>query len=720
MKTSFSLWACVAVGMIGLALSALAFISYRNTGKMVGAADGVARGQAVIEQTARVQELLAQAQAHEYGYVITGDKQHVEPYRANMDRLDEALRQLDALTHDEPEERQLVAALAGAIDRKHKQMDDLVRLRGEGNVEAARAWVAREEGQEGGDEVSRVTAGLRAAEQTALGRRQYEATLTAGETRGTILVGNGLLLAVLSLGGIALYGEGRGRRLGEERYRRLVELCPDAILIARGGRVVFANGACLKLLGAREDQLVGRSPYDLLHPDSRGAVRARLEQVVASGRASARLEAKVMARQGDPVDVEVAASPFTERGGTAVQVVLHDVTERKRMEARFFRAQRLESLGTLSGGIAHDLNNVLTPILMALKLLQKDRSAAQRQELLTTAQASAERGAEMVRQLLSFAGGVEGPREPLHLKPVVREVQGLLTHTLPKSVRIRVDLAPELWLVAGDQTQLAQVLLNLCVNARDAMPEGGTLTISAANVSVSEELARGNDGARPGPHVALTVTDTGTGIPPEVLDKIFYPFFTTKEQGKGTGLGLSTVLGIVRSHGGFVNVYSEVGKGSRFSVYLPALERHAATPVPENRSDLPRGQGELILVIDDEEPILLMARATLESHGYRTMTASRGAEGIELYRKSGEVRAVLLDMMMPGLDGPATMRKILEVNPKARIIAASGLKATGRVAEAVAEGARAFLQKPYTDEQLLYALAEILRTSGEQIVAPPA
>jgi PAS domain S-box-containing protein len=719
MKNSFSLWACVAVGLVEMALGALAFVSYRNTGKLVAAADGVARGHTVIEQTDRVQELLAAAQAHEYGYVITGDKRRLERYRASLDGMDEAQRQLDALSRDDPEERQHVEALAALLDSKRKQMDDLVRLRGAGDFEAARALVVKSE-EEGRDEFLRVTAGLKAAEQKVLGRRQDEAALTADEARGTIIVGNGLLLAVLSLGGIALFGEARGRRLGEERYRRLVELCPDAILIARGGRVVFANGACLKLLGAREDQLVGQSPYDLLHPDSRGAVRARLDQVVATGRQSSRLEAKVMARQGDPVDVEVAASPFAEHGGTAVQLVLHDVTERKRMEARFFRAQRLESLGTLAGGIAHDLNNVLTPILMALKLLQKDRSAAQRQELLTTARASAERGAEMVRQLLSFAGGVEGPREPLHLKPVVREVQGLLTHTLPKSVRIRVDLPPELWLVAGDQTQLAQVLLNLCVNARDAMPEGGTLTVSAANVTVSEELARSNDGARPGPHVVLTVTDTGTGIAPEVLDKIFYPFFTTKEQGKGTGLGLSTVLGIVRSHGGFVNVYSEVGKGSRFSVYLPALERHAATPVPEDRSDLPRGQGELILVIDDEEPILLTARATLETHGYRTLTASRGAEGIELYRKSGEVRAVILDMMMPGLDGPATMRKILEINPKARIIAASGLKATGRVAEAVAEGARAFLQKPYTDEQLLYALAEILRTSGEQIVAPPA
>jgi PAS domain S-box-containing protein len=721
MSNSFSLWACVAVGLFELALGALGYASYRNTGKLLSTGEGVAHGHTVIEQTELVEDLLADAEAHECKYVLTGDRHQLELCRASLERLDRARARLDALTHDEPEEHHNVEELAGPLDRKEKELEDVIRLRGEGDFDAARARLVQDEAREGRDEVARVTATLKEAEQKVLGRRQAEASITADETRGTIIVGNGLLLAVLSLGGVALFGEARGRRLGEQRYRRLVELCPDAILIVRGGRVVFANSACFKLLGATEQQLVGRSPDDLIHPDSRPAVRSRIDEAVATGRpSSAPLEAKVMTLQGTPLDVEVAVSPFAEQGGTAAQVVLHDVTERKRLEARFFRAQRLESLGTLAGGIAHDLNNVLTPILMGLKLLQKDRTAAQRQELLSTALASAERGAEMVRQLLSFAGGVEGPREPLHLKPVVREVQTLLTHTLPKSVRIRVDLPPDLWLVAGDQTQLTQVLLNLCVNARDAMPQGGTLTLSAANAHVGEQLARNNDGARPGPHVLLIVSDTGTGIAPEILDKIFNPFFTTKEQGKGTGLGLSTVLGIVRSHGGFVNVASEVGQGSRFSVYLPALEQFAATPVPEDRTDLPRGQGELILVIDDEEPILLMARAMLETHGYRTLTASRGAEGIELYRKSGEVRAVILDMMMPGLDGPATMRKILEINPKARIIAASGLKATGRVAEAVAEGARAFLQKPYTDEQLLWALAEILRSSGEHVPAPPA
>jgi PAS domain S-box-containing protein len=529
-----------------------------------------------------------------------------------------------------------------------------------------------------------------------------------------VLVGLALLPAVLALAGAALYREARRRWLGEERYRRLVEMSPDAILVVRDGRIVFGNGACRDLFDVAPEQLLGKSPFDVIHPDYHEIVAQRLKDMLATGRPVPPLEEKAVRGDGTLVDVEVVASPFTDRDGPAVQVVLHDVTARKRLEARAFHTQRLESIGTLAGGIAHDLNNVLTPILMAANLLEKELPEAQRRELLTAIQASAERGADMVRRLLFFAGGSEGPRELLHLKPVVREVHKLLTHTLPKNIRIRVETAPDLRPTMGDPTQLAQVLLNLCVNARDAMPQGGTLTVSAANAEVSEEQARLNPGARAGPHVLVTVTDTGCGMTTEVMNKIFEPFFTTKEQGRGTGLGLSTASGIVRSHGGFVSVYSEPGKGSRFGVYLPAPEAGAKEAMPAERPDLPAGRGEVVLVIDDEEPILLLARTVLERRGYRVLTAARGAEGAETYRRSGEVRAVLLDMMMPGLDGLATLRMLLEIDPKARVIAASGLKAGGRVEEAVAAGALLFLPKPYTEEQLLRALAEILQDASER------
>jgi PAS domain S-box-containing protein len=720
MKVSFNVLACVAVGAVFLALTALGLVSYHNTGELMTTADRVAASHAVLERTERMLSLLTAAEAGERGYVITGEGRYLGPYETGLEQLDRTLAELDGLTRNDPARQERLDELRPLLGKKRREMKELIRLRREEGFDAARARVMTDEGRATMSDVRRVIAALADEEDAALRRRKAEAEATARGTQRTILVGHLLLLAVLTLAGAALFREARRRWLGEERYRRLVEVCPDAIFIVRGGRIVFGNDACLKLLGAAPGQLVGKSPYEVIHPDYHSIVRQRVRAMTESGRPVPLIEEQVVRCDGGTVDVEVISSPFTDHDGPAIQVVLRDLTERKQLETRLLRTQRLESIGTLAGGIAHDLNNVLTPILMAVKLLKKERPEAQRRELLATAQASAERGADMVRQLLSFAGGAEGPREPVHLKPVIREVQTLLGHTLPKSVRIHVETAPELGLVAGDQTQLAQVLLNLCVNARDAMPQGGTLTVAAANTTVTEEQARRNAGARAGPHVLLAVTDTGAGIAPEVLDKIFDPFFTTKGQGQGTGLGLSTVLGIVRGHGGFVSVYSEPGKGSRFAVYLPALGAGAAAPEPEGRREPPAGHGELVLVIDDEEPILLTAKAVLEAHGYRAVTAPRGADGVAAYRRAGgAVRAVLVDMMMPGMDGPATMRQLLELDPGARIIAASGLMAAGRAAEAVAAGARAFLHKPYTEEQLLRALAEVLRGSGEHIAAGP-
>jgi PAS domain S-box-containing protein len=718
MKVTFNLAACVAVGAVELALATLGVVAYRNTGQLAATTGAITHGHVIIERAVQVLARLDEAEADERAYILTGDPRYLEPCNASLKALDEALADLEDLTRVDPDQPRGLGELREPLSRTRHAIQEAIHRRDAGDLDAGRTRVLLAQETTSRDEVGQVTKALADTETARVRQREDEAAALGRDTRDTILLGHGLLVVVLAFAGAVLYSQVRGRRLGEERYRRLVEMCPDAILLVRDGRVVFANGAGGGLLGGPPDQLVGRSPFDLVAPESSAAVRDRLDRVLVTGQPAPPGEVKVIRRDGSAVDVELVAGCFPDGDGTSLQMVLHDVSPRKELEARSLRAQRLESIGTLAGGIAHDLNNVLTPILMAAQLLHKDRPEAQRQELLSTVQASAERGADLVRQLLSFAGGAEGAHEAVSLRPVVREVEKLLTHTLPKSIRLRVEVAPDPGAVSGDPTQLAQVLMNLCVNARDAMPQGGTLTVGAATTSVTEEQARLNAGSRPGPHVVLSVTDTGGGIAPEIIDRIFDPFFTTKERGKGTGLGLSTVLGIVRSHGGFVNVYTEPGKGSRFTIYLPALEKAPAAAAPPGRRDLPEGRGEVVLVIDDEQPILVTARATLEAHGYRVLTAARGAEGVEVYRKSGAVRAVLLDMMMPGLDGPATMRRLLEIDPRAQIIAASGLKAPDRVAAAVAAGAINFLPKPYTDEQLLRALAEILRHSGEQPEAP--
>lgn len=391
-------------------------------------------------------------------------------------------------------------------------------------------------------------------------------------------------------------------------------------------------------------------------------------------------------------------------------------TSTAQTSAQLLRAQRLESIGILAGGIAHDLNNVLTPILMAAKLLGKESGETERQGLLSILQTGAERGADLVRQLLSFAGGLEGEKRPLHLKHVIREVHALLVRTLPKSIQLQVSVAESLWQVAGDATQLSQVLMNLCINARDAMPDGGTLTIQADNAQVSERGARQHRDAVAGPYVAVVVADTGGGIPAEVMARIFDPFFTTKEFGHGTGLGLPTVLGIVKGHQGFVDIETAADRGTRFAVYLPALIAASHSLGPALAAEPCRGHGELVLVVDDEPAILDTARATLTAYGYQALTASDGHEAVAIYRqRAGEIRVILLDLMMPTLDGLGTLRELRALAATVPIVAMSGMPVEARVESAFAAGANLFLPKPFAGEQLVSMIEAALRsrpTSG--------
>jgi len=311
---------------------------------------------------------------------------------------------------------------------------------------------------------------------------------------------------------------------------------------------------------------------------------------------------------------------------------------------------------------------------------------------------------------LSFARGVEGERVALQPKHLIKEIVKILRETLPKSIEISFHLPGDLWIISADATQVHQVLMNLCVNARDAMPEGGSLSIRAQNVTVDENYARMHIEAKAGRFVVISVTDTGPGMTSEVQSRIFEPFFTTKEMTKGTGLGLSSALTIVKSHGGFINVYSELHKGSQFSIYLPALNAPDTADPAAAQTDLPLGQGELILVVDDEESIREITRATLETFGYKVLTASDGTEALAIYAdRKNDIAIVLTDMVMPFMDGPATIRALQRMNPKVKIIAASGLGTGQRAGDGVLEGVSYFLNKPYTAEKLLRTLANILR-----------
>jgi PAS domain S-box-containing protein len=432
-----------------------------------------------------------------------------------------------------------------------------------------------------------------------------------------------LATALLEIASIRAAGElerltaAAALRESEQRYRQLVEMSPDAIFINSDGRLVFVNPAGLKLIGATQpEQLLHRPALDLIHPKYREKVAARLTAVLAERRTVPLTEEQFVRLDGTTVAVEITAIPFVSDDQPAALVVVRDITERKKLEAQFLRAQRMESLGKLASGIAHDLNNTLTPILLSLEMLKEKVTDAEDLKSFAMLEAGVQRSASLVKQVLTFGRGVEGQRITVKPMLIVREIEEIIRETFPKSVVFECQADPDLWLVTGDATQLQQVLLNLCINARDAMPQGGNLGIRLANVVLDQIYAGMNLEAKPGPYVVIKVEDTGVGIPPEIRDRIFDPFFTTKEPGKGTGLGLATVLGVVKSHGGFINCYSELGKGTKFNVYLPGnATPGVAETVAVEQSLLPRGHGELVLFVDDEEAIRKVSQKTLERFG---------------------------------------------------------------------------------------------------------
>jgi signal transduction histidine kinase len=414
-------------------------------------------------------------------------------------------------------------------------------------------------------------------------------------------------------------------------------------------------------------------------------------------------------RDGKQIVVDSRFSRIPSAYGEApmMLIITTDITERKSLERQLLHAQRIETLGMLASGIAHDLNNILLPILMGAEYLRRLGMPPSAEETLERMMTSSRRGAEIIRQLLTFAGGHSGDNELTDPARIVAEVERLLRETTPPSIGIQTDVDASLWTIACDATQVLQILLNLGLNARDAMPNGGTVTIHAENVEIDAQYANMNAGATPGAYVMLSVSDTGSGIPAEIIEQIFEPFFTTKAAGAGTGLGLATARSIVRSHGGFINVYSEPGT-TVFKVYLPAVFESSSGGDDDESAPVVRGNGELVLVIDDEMAIRDVTAATLKSYGYRVLTAVDGSEGIALYAKNPDVAVVLTDMLMPVLDGPTTIRALRKLNPHVRIIGMSGYTRQ-RMNEAAPD---LLLQKPFRAADLLEAISSTLSAPG--------
>ncbi len=500
------------------------------------------------------------------------------------------------------------------------------------------------------------------------------------------------------------------RKQTEKKIRQqaaLLDIATDAIFVHDlDDPVLFWNKAAESLYGWKKAEAIGKKTQELWYEKNELLLEQAFNHLMQHGSWKGELHQRTKSGQEIIVESRWTLVQNFENKPQSILVVNTDITEKKQLESQFLRAQRLESIGTLSSGIAHDLNNVLAPIMMTAQLLAAQMQDERSRRLLPILISNAKRGASLVNQVLSFTRGLEGERTLLQLKHLIIEIQQIIKETFPKTIEVTTQIPPNLWTVSGDATQLHQVLMNLCVNARDAMSDGGNLKILAENLLVDENYARMNIDAKVGSYIVITVIDTGMGIPPEILDRIFEPFFTTKETGKGTGLGLSTVMGIIKSHDGFIKVKSKPGNGSQFQVYLPAQE--ITETIEEEEQSLPQGNGELILVVDDEAAIREITKTSLENHHYRAITANDGIEAIALYVENrDDIALVLTDMVMPSMDGITTIKTLQKINPNVKIIAVSGLATTDKVNAAHDVGVKAFLAKPYTANQLLQTISTV-------------
>ncbi len=499
----------------------------------------------------------------------------------------------------------------------------------------------------------------------------------------------------------------------EEEHRMILDQMQEAVIFADADGIVrHMNTFASRLLGTDRQGAIGNDVV-ALHPPP---IRKKIVDMIEDFKKNPDREAVVLQRSYGNQELIIRFSPARSSKGKYGGIIanLIDVTETKRLERQLLQAQKMESLGTLAGGFAHDFNNHLNVILgfASLILLKRGKNDPEYESLLAIKEQS-EKAARLARQLLTLSRGATYEKRRLDVNALVRELCDVLRSTFHKNIRIAERLSPDLWPLAADADQFHQALMNLCINARDAMPEGGVLTIESFNETLGPTEASRFLNAEPGKYVCLTVSDSGEGIDEATRARIFDPFFTTKEVGKGTGLGLSVTRRIVLDHGGFIQVYSRKNQGTTFKVYLPSSSgekgREAAASLSADK--LPRGTGT-VLVIDDEESNRKLAVAVLSSHGYRVLTAGDGVEGLKVFREKREkIDLVIADMVMPRMSGEEVCRTIRRENATLPIILCSGYNQKG-VPENLASSLVSFLSKPFVAESLLFAVDQALRVGG--------
>ncbi len=507
-------------------------------------------------------------------------------------------------------------------------------------------------------------------------------------------------------------------RQSEERFRSLVESAPEAILIQTQGRFAYLNPSALRLFGAASAaEIVGTPAFDRIHPDYRAVVRERIQSINEQRNTAAPLKEKYLRLDGTAVDVEVAAVPFTYEGQNGAFVFVRDITEQTRveqerahLEEQLRQSQRLESTGRLAGGVAHEFNNLLTVIngysdLLLGRLNESDPLRAHVEQIRTAGQ----RAATLTQQLLAFSRRQVTQPRPLDLNTVVGDAAEMLQLRVGSNIELVTILDPSLGLVMLDSSQMHEVLIHLVVNARDAMPAGGKLTIETANVELGFGYATEHPEVEPGPYVLLAVTDTGAGMDEETRKQVFEPFYSTKGKAEGAGLGLATVYGIVRQNGGWIWVYSEPGRGTTFKVYLPGIDRGTAIGDATQRASTPLRGTETILVVEDQKDVRQLTTEILSTHGYRILEAGHGGEALRLVEGfAGRIDLVVTDVVMPGMTGKELAAALKSVRPDIKVLYTSGYTDNVITQSGMLDPDVAYIPKPFTPDSLAAKVREVL------------
>lgn len=505
-------------------------------------------------------------------------------------------------------------------------------------------------------------------------------------------------------------------RESEEKYRLLVEHAGEAIFIAQEGMLRFVNRRTEHLSGYTSEELIAKPFQELVHPDDRALVLDHHFKRLKGIKMPPRYSFRIVDRSGAARWVELNAVLIEWQGRPATLNFLHDITGRKqaeqekeRIESQYRQFQKVEAIGRLAGGVAHDLNNLLTPIIGYSELLSGDFSLGDlRRDSIQQILRAAYGARDLVHQLLAFSRKQTLKYQLLDLNKIVRGFEKLLRRTIREDIDLRIVASPDIQTIMGDIGQIEQVVMNLFVNAQQAMPQGGRLTIETAPVTLDAAYAAAHHNIQPGSYVMLAVSDTGRGMDQETLEHIFEPFFSTKGD-QGTGLGLATVYGIVKQHGGHVWVYSEVGKGSTFKVYLPVSERSPAEKKVEEEI-APHMQGsETILLAEDNDQVRILAEAVLKRQGYTVLVADRGAEALNLLKAhTGKVDLLLTDVVMPDMNGKVLFEKAVAVQPGLRVLYMSGYTDDVIASRGVLDEGVRFIQKPFTVRALAAKVREVL------------